>query len=118
MALQRLLADRVITGPATGGDPASDDPARDVTRLTASEPVAAAEAADAAEACFGLRGDLTRLPGEADDNFLLATATGAPGGTRYVVSSRTSSPIPGSWTSRSGRCGTSRRKTPTCPSRA
>ena len=85
MALQRLLADRVITGPATGGDPASDDPARDVTRLTASEPVAAAEAADAAEACFGLRGDLTRLPGEADDNFLLATATGAPGGTRYVV---------------------------------
>jgi hydroxylysine kinase len=60
-------------------------PSGDVTRLTASEPVAAAEAAGAVEACFGLRGELTRLPGEADDNFLLAAASGAPGGVRYVV---------------------------------
>ena len=53
----------------------------DVARLTAPEPVAAAEAAAAVGACFGLRGELARLPGEADDNFLLST----PAGARYVV---------------------------------
>ncbi len=53
----------------------------DVARLTPSEPVAEAQAADAIEACFGLSGELARLPGEADDNFLLD-----PGGQeRYVV---------------------------------
>jgi hydroxylysine kinase len=55
--------------------------AGDVARLTAPEPVAAAEAVAVVGACFGLRGELTRLPGEADDNFLLA----AVGGARYVV---------------------------------
>ena len=53
----------------------------DVARLTPSEPVAAPAAAEAIGACFGLSGELTRLPGEADDNFLLD-----PGGhQRYVV---------------------------------
>jgi len=55
--------------------------AGDVARLTAPEPVAEAEAVAVVGACFGLRGELTRLPGEADDNFLLAAA----GGARYVV---------------------------------
>jgi Ser/Thr protein kinase RdoA (MazF antagonist) len=55
--------------------------ALDVTRLTPSPPVAAAEAADAVRACFGLAGELSRLPGEADDNFLLQAADGR----RYVV---------------------------------
>jgi Ser/Thr protein kinase RdoA (MazF antagonist) len=53
----------------------------DVARLTPSEPVTAPAAAEAIRACFGLSGELTRLPGEADDNFLLD-----PGGhQRYVV---------------------------------
>jgi Ser/Thr protein kinase RdoA (MazF antagonist) len=53
----------------------------DVTRLTPSPPVTASAAAEAIRACFGLSGELTRLPGEADDNFLLD-----PGGhQRYVV---------------------------------
>jgi Ser/Thr protein kinase RdoA (MazF antagonist) len=52
----------------------------DVARLTPSPPVPAPAAAEAIEACFGLSGELTRLPGEADDNFLLAT-----GDQRYVV---------------------------------
>ncbi len=89
-------------GPvASGGDPSrdsagsgGDDPAGlaargggpepprdlDVTRLTPSPPVTAAEAAEAVRACFGLAGQLSRLPGEADDNFLLRT-----GDRRYVV---------------------------------
>jgi hypothetical protein len=53
----------------------------DVARLTPSAPVAAPEAAEAVRACFGLTGELVRLPGEADDNFLLHAA----GGQRYVV---------------------------------
>ena len=53
----------------------------DEARLTPSPPVAAPEAADAVRAHFGLAGELTRLPGEADDNFLLQ----ARGGQRYVV---------------------------------
>ena len=57
------------------------DAALDVTRLTPSLPVAAPEAAEAVRACFGLVGQLGRLPGEADDNFLLK----AVGGQRYVV---------------------------------
>jgi Ser/Thr protein kinase RdoA (MazF antagonist) len=52
----------------------------DVTRLTASPPVTAAQAAEAIRACFALSGDLARLPGEADDNFLLDH-----GGQRHVV---------------------------------
>jgi hydroxylysine kinase len=53
----------------------------DVARLTPSPPVTAPEAAEAIRACFGLSGELARLPGEADDNFLLN-----PGGhRRYVV---------------------------------
>ena len=67
-------------GPSSGG-PFSGGPSGDVTRLTAPQPVAENEAASAVEACFGLRGELTRLPGEADDNFLLTAADGA----RYVV---------------------------------
>jgi len=55
--------------------------AEDEARLTPSPPVAAPEAADAVRAHFGLAGELTRLPGEADDNFLLQ----AGGGQRYVV---------------------------------
>ena len=46
----------------------------DVARLTPSAPVTAPEAAEAIRACFGLAGELTRLPGEADDNFLLDPA--------------------------------------------
>jgi len=53
----------------------------DVARLTPSPPVTAPQAAEAIRACFGRSGELTRLPGEADDNFLLD-----PGGQpRYVV---------------------------------
>ena len=52
----------------------------DVARLTPSPPVTAPEAAEAIRACFGLSGELTRLPGEADDNFLLDA-----GDQRYVV---------------------------------
>jgi hydroxylysine kinase len=43
----------------------------DVTRLTVAEPVPIAAAADVLRAAWGLAGDLDRLPGEADDNFLL-----------------------------------------------
>ncbi len=57
------------------------DPDLDVTRLTPSPPVTAAEGAGAVAACVGLSGELARLPGEADDNFLLQTADGH----RYVV---------------------------------
>jgi Ser/Thr protein kinase RdoA (MazF antagonist) len=52
----------------------------DVTRLTPSPPVAAPEAAEAVRACFGRTGELARLPGEADDNFLLQA-----GQEQYVV---------------------------------
>ena len=53
----------------------------DVARLTPSPPVTTPDAAEAIRACFALSGELTRLPGEADDNFLLH-----PGGQqRYVV---------------------------------
>jgi len=52
-----------------------------VARLTPSPPVTAPDAAEAIRACFALSGELTRLPGEADDNFLLDTA----GQGRYVV---------------------------------
>jgi len=53
----------------------------DVARLTPSPPVTAPEAAEAIEACFGLSGELARLPGEADDNFLLDAGDDQ----RYVV---------------------------------
>ncbi len=48
--------------------------ALDETRLTPSPPVTETDAAEAILACYGLSGHLTRLPGEADDNFLLDTA--------------------------------------------
>ena len=54
----------------------------DVARLTPSPPVTAPDAADAIQACFALSGELTRLPGEADDNFLLDAGDGQQ---RYVV---------------------------------
>jgi hydroxylysine kinase len=53
----------------------------DETRLTPSPPVTEPDAAEAILACYDLTGELTRLPGEADDNFLLDTA----GQGRYVV---------------------------------
>ena len=53
----------------------------DVARLTPSPPVTAPDAAEAIRACFGLSGELTRLPGEADDNFLLQAGDDQ----RYVV---------------------------------
>ena len=68
-------------GEVTADRDGSGDPALDEARLTPSAPVAAPEAAAAIRACYGLAGELTRLPGEADDNFLL----GASGGQRYVV---------------------------------
>lgn len=52
----------------------------DETRLTPSPPVTESDAAEAILACYGRSGSLTRLPGEADDNFLLD-----PGEQRYVV---------------------------------
>ena len=54
--------------------------ALDETRLTPSPPVTEPDAAEAILACYGLAGELTRLPGEADDNFLLDA-----GKQRYVV---------------------------------
>jgi hydroxylysine kinase len=48
----------------------------DVARLTPSPPVDAADAAEAIRACYALSGELARLPGEADDNFLLHTGNG------------------------------------------
>jgi hydroxylysine kinase len=59
----------------------TQDATLDVTRLTQSAPVLAPEAAEAIRACYGLAGELARLPGEADDNFLLR----ARGDQRYVV---------------------------------
>jgi Ser/Thr protein kinase RdoA (MazF antagonist) len=59
----------------------SDAVPLDETRLTPSPPVTEADAADAILSCYGLSGPLTRLPGEADDNFLLDTADQG----RYVV---------------------------------
>ncbi len=56
------------------------DASLDEARLTPSAPVTAPEAAEAIQVCYGLTGELARLPGEADDNFLLAG-----GGQRYVV---------------------------------
>jgi hydroxylysine kinase len=53
----------------------------DVARLTPSPPVDAPQAAEAVRACYALSGELTRLPGEADDNFLLHIGDGR----RYVV---------------------------------
>jgi len=61
--------------------PDVDPETLDVARLTPSPPVDAPDAAEAIGACFGLSGELTRLPGEADDNFLLHTADGR----RHVV---------------------------------
>ena len=59
----------------------SSDPFLDVTRLTPSAVVTAADAAQAIKDSFGLTGELDRLPGEADDNFTLQVGDGR----RYVV---------------------------------
>ena len=61
--------------------PDVDPETLDVARLTPSPPVGAPQAAEAVQACYALPGDLTRLPGEADDNFLLDAGHGR----RYVV---------------------------------
>ena len=53
----------------------------DEARLTPSAPVTAPQAAEAIRACYGLTGELARLPGEADDNFLLRPS----GGQRYFL---------------------------------
>lgn len=53
----------------------------DNSLLTDADPVPAADVADVLRAEYGLAGELNRLPGEADDNFLLKT----PAGERYVV---------------------------------
>ena len=60
-------------------------PSLDEARLTPSPPVAPADAAAAIRACYGLTGDLTPLPGEADDNFLLDSASRDGAGKRFVV---------------------------------
>lgn len=59
----------------------ADPQTLDVTRLTPSPPVTAPDAAEAVRSCFTLAGHLARLPGEADDNFMLH----ADDGRRYVV---------------------------------
>jgi Ser/Thr protein kinase RdoA (MazF antagonist) len=61
--------------------PDADPQTLDVARLTPSVPVDAPQAAEAIQACYALSGELTRLPGEADDNFLLRTQDAR----RYVV---------------------------------
>jgi len=53
----------------------------DEARLTPSPPVTAPDAAEAIRSYYGLTGELARLPGEADDNFLLQTSEEK----RYVV---------------------------------
>ena len=58
-------------GEVTADRDRSGDHALDEARLTPSAPVTASEAAEAIRACYGLTGELARLPGEADDNFLL-----------------------------------------------
>jgi len=71
----------VTPGEVTAGRDGSGGPALDEARLTPSPPVAAPEAADTIRACYGLAGELARLPGEADDNFLFQ----ASGDKRYIV---------------------------------
>ena len=68
--------DAVVAPDGSGGDPFLD-----VTRLTPSAAVTAADAAEAVRNSFGLTGELDRLPGEADDNFVLRAGDGR----RYVV---------------------------------
>jgi len=73
----------VIPNDVAAGPGGSGDPLLDVTRLTPSAAVTAAQAAGAVRASFRLSGglELDRLPGETDDNFLLR----ASGEERYVV---------------------------------
>ena len=68
-------------GEVTADRDGPGDAALDEARLTPSAPVTAPEAAEAIRACYGLTGELARLPGEADDNFLLQTG----GDQRYVL---------------------------------
>jgi len=53
----------------------------DMIRLVAADPVQSAEVAGVLGERYGLAGELQRLPGEADDNFLLRTESAG----RYVV---------------------------------
>jgi Ser/Thr protein kinase RdoA (MazF antagonist) len=53
----------------------------DMIRLIAADPVQPAQAASVLGEHYGLAGELRRLPGEADDNFLLRTESAG----RYVV---------------------------------
>jgi hydroxylysine kinase len=71
----------MIPNEVAAGRDGSADSLPDVTRLTPSATVTAAQAAEALQTCFGLSGQLDRLPGEADDNFALRTGAGR----RYVV---------------------------------
>jgi hydroxylysine kinase len=71
----------VIPNDVAAGRDGSGGALLDVTRLTPSVTVTAAQAAEAVRASFGLSGELDRLPGEADDNFLLR----ASGEKCYVV---------------------------------
>jgi Ser/Thr protein kinase RdoA (MazF antagonist) len=57
------------------------DGAGDLIRLSPADTVLAADATAVLHTGFGMAGRLDRLPGEADDNFLLNTADG----TRYVA---------------------------------
>lgn len=66
---------------AVAGRDGSGDPFVDLIRLTPSAAIAEADAAESVQAAFGLSGELERLPGEADHNFLLKTSAGR----RYVV---------------------------------
>jgi hydroxylysine kinase len=74
----------VIPNDVAAGRDGSGDSLLDVTRLTPSVAVTAAQAAVAVRASYRLSGrlsdELERLPGEADDNFLLRA-----GQQRYVV---------------------------------
>src|SRR5438094_852668 len=72
---------RPLTATPTERPYVTPDADLDVARLTPSPPVTAPEAAEAIEACFGRSGELARLPGEADDNFLLDDGDDQ----RYVV---------------------------------
>src|SRR6266545_4290950 len=72
---------RPLTATPTERPYVTPDADLDVARLTPSPPVTAPDAAEAIRACFALSGELTRLPGEADDNFLLQTGDHH----RYVV---------------------------------
>ena len=85
----------------------------DLAWLTPSPPVTAPEAAEAIRACYGLAGELARLPGEADDNFALRP----DGGQRYVVKVAHLRADPAVVGVQVRACSTSSRWPPGCPCR-